>query len=194
MFLFERPKRNGNGWQPIYLSPFVTGSLFFFRHRFPFLLSSPKEETRKVPPFRIGGRRPEGLPLWTPAHDKISPFPPSPAPGLTLQAGWNGSPAAGKLLPVPEAFIRSQSFADWQVVAGLEKQIRPRSFHFSHLLCRRLWHVALGPQGRAERSRQRDGRPLIFGGGPGGKTPRSSSTHRKGGDFFGSFLVAQKGT
>ena len=33
MFLFERPKRNGNGWQPIYLSPFVTGSLFFFRHR-----------------------------------------------------------------------------------------------------------------------------------------------------------------
>ena len=69
---------------------------FSFSCRMAFLLSSPKEEIRKVPPFRIGGRRPEGLTLWTPAEDQQQTFPSSPAPGLTLQAGGYGSPAAGK--------------------------------------------------------------------------------------------------
>ena len=51
------------------------------------LLSSPKEESRKAPPFRMGGRRLGGLTPKTPATDKRQAIPLPAAPGLTLQAG-----------------------------------------------------------------------------------------------------------
>ena len=163
--------------------------VFFFRHRSIFLLSSPKEETRKVPPFRIGGRRPEGLPLWTPAHDKIPVFPASPAPGLTLQAGWNGSPVAGRLRTLLQrGAVGSALFLGKALRNLVQRCIWPIRCLFLSCFAVGTWHVALGPQGRAESSAWRNGRPFIFGGGPGGKTPRSASTARNGGTFLAYFF------
>ena len=63
---------------------------WFFDYRLAtggILLSSPKEEPRKAPPFRTGGRRLGGLTPKTPAIDRRQAIPPPSAPGLTLQAG-----------------------------------------------------------------------------------------------------------
>ena len=62
-----------------------------------FLFERPKRETKKPPPFRWVDDDLGGLTPRSPAEDQQQGFPSGPAPGLTLQAGENGSPAAGKL-------------------------------------------------------------------------------------------------
>ena len=58
---------------------------------------SDQKGTEKVATLSMGGRRPGGLTPRSPAEDQQQAFPSGPAPGLTLQAGGYGSPAAGKL-------------------------------------------------------------------------------------------------
>ena len=167
-------------------SSFVTGFLFFFRHR-----------KKKQERCHRSGSVDDGLGALPPtpppkinsmlSRQRLLPALPC-RPGDTVLTRRVGCRYPYSRVLMATAFFFGKAVPDLDLCC-----IRPQSFHFSHLLCHRLWHVALGPQGRAESSRWRDGLPFAFGGGPGGKTPRSSSTHRKGGGFFVSFLAAQKG-
>ena len=108
--VLHRRKGDEEGRHPLLSGDFrlPAGGLFFFRRKMSgsqpegyssfvgrcpaasrrvILLSSPKEEPRKAPPFRTGGRRLGGLTPKTPAIDRRQAIPPPPAPGLTLQAG-----------------------------------------------------------------------------------------------------------
>ena len=166
-------------------SSFVTGFLFFFRHR-----------KKKQERCHRSGSVDDGLGALPPtpppkinsmlSRQRLLPALPC-RPGDTVLTRRVGCRYPYSRVLMATAFFFGKAVPDLDLCC-----IRPQSFHFSHLLCHRLWHVALGPQGRAESSRWRDGLPFAFGGGPGGKTPRSSSTHRKGGGFFVSFWPLKK--
>ena len=100
------------------------GDVFCRSGRGGVLLSSPKEETRKVPPFRIGGRRVGGLTPNTPAPDSRQAISLPPALGPTLRAEGHVPQPAAKQLRKMEA-LRPDLLSQTGNNLPIRKALRP---------------------------------------------------------------------
>ena len=173
---------------------------------------SDQKGTEKAATLSMGGRRPGGLTPRSPAEGKRQAIPPTPAPGLTLQAGENGSPAAGKLAVAFAKLSWPQGFVIWQAAAGPVDVIWPQSFLFRNGFAAGTSRVPsarrVGPSIRAWRG----GNAVLLGWSPEDKFLWPSSTDSErwhlsclllsvtkevrptAASRSRSFLVAQKGT